>query len=95
VALKRLGVFACGTRKLEISYYSWEESNPPGRAIHASYRVVLLEDGSKYVGSYSIQDPPAKIARTAILFNYPKDDGNAITCDGDNLPESAVLNDPL
>ena len=92
VAFSRLGRLDCGTGKLEVFYYSWEESHPPGLAIHASYRVVLLEDGSKYVGSYQVQDRPARSTRTAILFNYPEGDGNTISCDGDSLPQSVVLN---
>ena len=92
ITIKRLGIFHCGSRQLEVFYHTWEESNPPGRAIHAAYRVVLLENGSRYVGSYKVQDPPAKIARAAIFFDYPKDAGNVIACDDNSLPESVVLN---
>jgi len=92
IAIKRLGFFHCGSRLLEVFYHSWEESNPSGKAIHAAYRIVFLENGNKYVGQYMVQDPPTKITRTAIVFGYPESDGNTIACDGDSLPESVVLN---
>ena len=92
IAIKRLGVFHCGSRPLEVFYHSWEESNPPGKAIHAAYRIVFLENGNKYVGQYKVQDPPVKITRTAIVFGYPEGDGNTIECEGDSLPEKVNLN---
>jgi hypothetical protein len=92
ITIKRLGVFHCGSRPLEVFYHTWEQSNPPGKAIHSAYRIVFLENGNKYVGQYKVQDPPTKITRTAIVFGYPTSDGNSISCEGDNLPESALLN---
>lgn len=92
IAIKRLGVLRCGSRTLEVFYHSWEESHPPGKAIHAAYRIVFLENGNKYVGQYKVQDPPTKITRTAIVFDYPAGDGNNIECEGDSLPEEVTLN---
>ena len=92
IAIKRLGVLRCGSRTLEVFYHSWEESHPPGKAIHAAYRIVFLENGNKYVGQYKVQDPPTKITRTAIVFDYPAGDGNNIECEGDSLPEEVMLN---
>ncbi|MGA3135751.1 MAG: hypothetical protein ABSC88_07135 [Terracidiphilus sp.] len=91
IAIKRLGVFHCGSRTLEVFYHSWEQSNPPG-ARHAAYRIIFLEDGNKYIGQYRVQDPPTKITRTAIVFDYPAGDGNIIECEGDSLPEEVLLN---
>ncbi len=91
VAFDSLGTFDCGARKLEVFYYSWEESNPPGLAIHASYRILFMA-GTNYLGSYHVQDRPERVTRTAIVFNYPQNDGNAISCDGGKLPDSVLLN---
>jgi hypothetical protein len=91
IAIKRLGVFQCGSRTLEVFYHSWEQSNPPG-ARHAAYRILFLEAGNRYVGQYRVQDPPTKITRTAIVFDYPSGEGNNIECAGDNLPEEVLLN---
>jgi hypothetical protein len=91
IAIKRLGVLHCGSRSLEVFYHSWEESHPPGKAIHAAYRIVFLENGHKYVGQYKMQDPPTKVTRTAIVFDYPEGDGNTIACEGDALPEEVTL----
>lgn len=92
IAIERLGVFHCGSRPLEVFYHSWEESHPPGKAIHAAYRIVFLENGNKYLGQYKVQDPPAKVTRTGVIFDYPKRGGNKIECDGDSLPQSLTLN---
>ena len=92
IAIKRLGVFHCGARPLEVFYHSLEESNPPGKAIHTAYRIVLLENGITYVGQYKVQDPPVKITRTAIVFGYPEGGGNTIECEGEALPEQVQLN---
>ncbi|MGP8270676.1 MAG: hypothetical protein ACLQLH_11460 [Terracidiphilus sp.] len=92
IAIKRLGVFHCGSRTLEVFYHTWEESNPPGKAIHAAYRIIFLEGGNKYVGQYKVQDPPTTITRTAIVFAYPAGDGNTIECEGDSLPKEVLLN---
>jgi len=92
ITIKRLGVFHCGSRPLEVFYHTWEESNPAGKAIHAAYRIVFLENGNKYLGQYKVQDPPTKITQTAIVFGYPASDGNSIACEGDSLPESIELN---
>jgi len=36
VTLVRLGHLDCAERKLEVIYYTWEESHSPGLAVHAS-----------------------------------------------------------
>jgi hypothetical protein len=91
IAIRRLGVLHCGSRTLEVFYHSWEQSNPPG-ARHAAYRIVFLEDGNKYIGQYRVQDPPTKITRTSIIFDYPATEGNTVECEGDSLPEELTLN---
>jgi hypothetical protein len=95
VSIKRLGVLHCGSRPLEVFYHSWEESRPPGMAIHAAYRIVFLENGNQYIGQYKVQYPPTKIKGNTILFTSPDGNGNTIACEGDNLPQSVVLNGEL
>lgn len=52
-----LGILPCGNKHLRVIYYSWYETNPPGEAIHASYRVILM-DKRTYLGSYAVEYPP-------------------------------------
>ena len=92
ITIKRLGIFHCGSRPLEVSYHTWEESHPPGKAIHAAYRIIFLENGNKYLGQYMVQYPPTKMTRSAIIFDYPEDDGRIIECEGDSLPKQVTLN---
>jgi hypothetical protein len=90
ITIRRLGILHCGSRQLEVFYHTWEQSNPPG-ARHAAYRVVFLEDGNRYIGSYRVHDRPAKIVRDAILFNFSEEDGNMIRCNQDELPAEVSL----
>ena len=39
-----------------------------------------------------MQDPPTKITRTSIVFDYPEGGGNTVECEGDSLPEELTLN---
>ena len=90
ITIERLGIFHCGSRQLETFYHTWEQT---WGARHAAYRIVFLEGGTKYVGQYRVSDRPAQISQNAILFNFSDDDGNIIQCDGDNLPESVVIDE--
>ena len=58
VTFSRLGTMRCNSVALEVYYYTWEETNPPGRAIHASYRLIFIED-RQYLGQYVVSDCPA------------------------------------
>lgn len=45
----------------------------------------------KYIGQYRVPERPARITSSSILFDFRSEDGNAIACDGDNLPDSVLL----
>jgi hypothetical protein len=45
---------------------------PPGEAIHASHCLVLLKDGTDYVGSYIVESRPLEITLATIEFDYPE-----------------------
>jgi hypothetical protein len=91
ISFSFLGNMKCSSAAPQVYYYTWEETNPPGRAIHASYRVIFIED-RKYLGQYVVADRPTLIKRYSLRFPYAKDDGNSIQCDQDGLPESVQLN---
>jgi len=91
IAFKFLGNMQCDSAALGVYYYTWEETNPPGRAIHFSQRLIFIENRN-YLGQYVIADRPALIKPDSLRFPYSKDDGNTIQCDQDGLPESVHLN---
>jgi hypothetical protein len=91
VRMTQLGTMECGHAEYAVIYYEWEESNPPGAAIHATQRVLFLE-GDGYVGSYSVDDRPSKITPASILFDYPQALGNVIACNRTQLPKAVLLN---
>jgi hypothetical protein len=87
-----IGDLACNTRKLRLIYYEWEESNPPGNAIHAQYRILFIGDKSKYIGSYIVEDRPTTILSDALVFGYEGKLGNKIQCNAQGLPKTVLLN---
>ena len=86
-----LGILACGSKQYEVFYYEWYETHPPGRAIHAQYRIVFIENDSTYIGSYVVQDRPKIISRDAVEFDCAESDGNRLQCSADGLPDSLLL----
>ncbi|HEX8813481.1 MAG TPA: hypothetical protein VF742_15945 [Terracidiphilus sp.] len=93
VHFTRLGDLACNAQKFHAFYYEWEESNPPGKAIHFQARVLLINMRGDYAGSYVIEDRPVRITHNALVFPYEERLGNKIQCDADGWPESVTLND--
>jgi hypothetical protein len=90
VSFTTLGTIHCGGKNLGVIFYEWYESSPKGAAIHASYRVILM-DSAKYIGSYVVADKP-QIHSDKLLFPYDAY-GNSISC-GTNgvLPQKVLLN---
>ena len=75
---------------LRVYYYTWEETNPPGRAIHFSQRLIFIENRN-YLGQYVISDRPVLVKPDRLLFPVSEEDGNSLKCDGDSLPTSGTL----
>jgi hypothetical protein len=92
IQFKKLGWMDCNARKLQSIYYRWEESNPPGLAIHINQRVVFMDQDGKYLGSYVVDDIPTKTAADTLSFKYLPKLGNVIRCNRDGLPASILLN---
>lgn len=90
VRFNHLGKMKCNSAMLQVYYYTWEETNPPGRAIHFSQRLIFIQERN-YLGQYVIPDRPVLINSDFLLFPYSKDDGNTIQCNQEGLPESVNL----
>jgi hypothetical protein len=89
VRFTSLGKITCGAKSLHAIYYEWYESSPPGKAIHSSHRVILM-DRTTYIGSYAVEDKPS-IQGDVIRFPYNAN-GNSISCGADGVvPQKALL----
>jgi hypothetical protein len=89
VHLTTLGTLRCGNKHLRVIFYEWYETNPPGEAIHASLRVILM-DNTTYLGFYAVEDRP-KIQDDILRFPYSAY-GNTISCGKKGvLPKNAWL----
>lgn len=90
VRFTNLGQFNCGSYSLQAVFYEWEESSPPGKAMHSSYRVILMHRAT-YLGSYVVADKPS-IRGDELRFPYTEN-GNSIKCGVDGAPPKEVLLD--
>lgn len=90
VRFTTLGRLSCGSNSLQVVFYEWEESSPPGAAVHSSYRVILMH-GPTYLGSYVVADKPS-IQGDELRFPY-SENGNSIKCGIDGAPPKEVLLD--
>ena len=90
VTFSLLGTMKCNSAILHVYYYFWEESNPPGKAIHSSQRFIFLKNGN-YLGQYVIADRPSLIKPDLLQFPNSGEDGNSIKCDREGLPGSVIL----
>lgn len=89
VIFTTMGQFTCGSNSLQVVFYEWEESMPPGKAVHSSYRVILMH-GATYLGSYVVEDKPS-IQGNELMFPYTEN-GNSIMCGTEGrLPKKVLL----
>jgi hypothetical protein len=90
VTYKYLGNMKCNSASLKVYYYTWEETNPPGRAIHFIQRLIFIENRN-YLGQYVIADRPVLVKPDMLHFPFSEKDGNSLRCDQDGLPKSLIL----
>jgi hypothetical protein len=90
VTFSRLGTLKCNAEGLQVFYYTWEETNPPGRAIHFSQRLIFIEK-QKYLGHYVISDRPILVKPDLLRFPFSEEDGSVLRCDQDGLPKTIYL----
>jgi hypothetical protein len=74
-----LGTLHCTESNFEVVYFEWYGPANPG-SHRAQYRMIFLEGGNRYVGSYVIRDRPVSMRDDSILFGYGQPSGNVITC---------------
>jgi hypothetical protein len=90
VTFNLLGGMRCNSAMLQVFYYTWEETNSPGRAIHFSQRLIFIKNRA-YMGQYVITDRPTLFKQRSLRFPYSSDDGDTLQCDQVGLPESVHL----
>jgi hypothetical protein len=90
VTFNLLGGMRCNSAMLQVYYYTWEETSPPGRAIHFSQRLIFIQN-REYMGQYVIADRPTLLKQQSLRLPYSGDDGNTIQCDQGGLPQVVHL----
>lgn len=87
-SISRLSTLKCNAKTISVYYYNWGDSKPP---YHGNQRIIFVDSSNHYLGFYFASDPPSRVTRKALFFNYPDGDGNVIRCDSDGLPASVQL----
>jgi hypothetical protein len=90
VTFSRLGTLKCNSATLQVYYYTWEETNPPGRAIHFSQRLIFVENRN-YIGQYVVSDRPVQVRPDLLRFPVSEEDGTSLRCDQEGLPKSLIF----
>ena len=93
VHLTQLGTLHCATQQYRVLYYEWEESSHPGKAIHATQRLLFLDNADHYLGSYTIADRPVKVTSDAVVFASTT--GNRIGCSDVGIGKRVLLDGEL
>jgi hypothetical protein len=95
IGIHLIGALNCGTNRLQVYFYEWEEANPPGKAVHSISRILLFSGKDQYLGSYVVSDRPTTLTSDALKFEYPEDAGNTIRCTQNKPPRKVLLNGEL
>jgi hypothetical protein len=74
-----LGTLRCAKSNFRVVYFEWYGPAHPG-SHRAQYRLLFLEGGDRYVGSYVIRDKPVLNRSDSVLFGYDNASGNVIKC---------------
>jgi hypothetical protein len=86
-----LGPLHCAESNFRVVYFEWYGPANPGSR-RAQYRIIFLEDGNRYLGSYVIRDSPVSMRHDSILFGNDQTSGSVITC-AEIGPEKHVVLD--
>lgn len=74
-----VGTLHCPSSNFQVIYFEWYGSAHPS-AHRAQYRILILEGGRRYVGSYIVTGGPVAIRNNSVLFTYDQSSDNVITC---------------
>ena len=86
-----LGTLHCRSRDLQAIYFEWYGPAQPS-SHRAHYRVLLLDDRDRYLGSYVVQGRPKSVGRGSIVLDH-YDAPVRIPCDQIVLGETVELPD--
>ncbi len=87
-----VGNLHCPASNFQVVYFEWYGPAHPS-SHRAQYRILFLEDGNRYVGSYIAMGGPVSISNNSVLFTYDESSTNVITCAAFGPDESIQLQD--
>jgi len=74
-----VGTLHCPSSNFQVIYFEWYGPAHPS-SHRAQYRILFLEGGRRYVGSYIVMGGPVSIRKNSVLFTYEEFPDNVITC---------------
>ena len=85
-----VGNLRCPSGNFQVIYFEWYGPAHPG-SHRAQYRILFLEGGRRYMGSYIVMGGPVSIRNNSVLFTYDESSENVITCSAIGTGESVEL----
>lgn len=93
ISIEELGRIGQGDHYLEVFGLVYRTIGD-GVAPHAGQRIILVRDGTEYVGQYSVPTPPVHRLRLSVgsvfVDDVPTDHGNRVDL-SDGIPKEAHL----
>ena len=83
-----IGTLHCPSSNFQVIHFEWFGPAHPS-AHRAQYRILFLQEGRRYVGSFVVMGGPVSIRNNSVRFTYDESSDNAITCSA-LRPDGAV-----
>lgn len=87
-----VGTLHCPSNNFRVIHFEWFGPAHPG-SHRAQYRLLFLQDGRRYVGSFVVMGGPVSIRNNSVRFTYDESSDNVITCSALGPDGSVELQD--
>ena len=91
---RQVGEVAISGKTYAIIDYRYQTKPVSGGSAHGGQRILIVEDGRKYLGQYVIATPPFRaisVRGTSVFVDVPASEGNVIKFDENGPPREAYL----
>jgi hypothetical protein len=91
---ENIGSIAVAGNTYTIIDYRYRSAPGPGGSVHGGQRILVIEDGQKYLGQYALSTPPfyrISVGGVAVHLDSPEDGASTINFEKGGPPLEAQL----